>query len=271
MQFPCFRRFLVPTLVLFSLVCISGALAQTQSGIGGTVTDASGATLDGAQVHVRNSATGVITNAVSSSAGTYNIPSLIPGTYTVTITKLGFQTAVENGVIVSTGQTAAVNLVLGVGEVSTKVEVTSSAISLQEQTPQVGVTIENKVVQELPDQVNGQGRQIDDFLFLAPGVTGSEFSHRISGGEDFQDEVLFQGVPAVQSETEGFQSYINPPFEMVNEFHVASSVFSTQYGLGQGAASYNFVSGTNTLHGDAFEINRNDFFDARGLVQHHLI
>jgi Carboxypeptidase regulatory-like domain len=267
MQFPCFRRLLVPTLVLFSLVCISGALAQTQSGIGGTVTDSSGATLDGAQVQVRNSATGVIANAVTSSAGTYNIPSLIPGTYTVTITKQGFQTAVENGVIVSTGQIAAVNLVLALGEVSTKVEVTSSAISLQEQTPQVGVTIENKVVQELPDQVNGQGRQIDDFLFLAPGVTGSEFSHRISGGEDFQDEVLFQGVPAVQSETEGYQSYINPPFEMVNEFHVASSVFSTQYGLGQGAASYNFVSGTNTLHGDAFEINRNDFFDARGLVQ----
>ena len=185
----------------------------------------------------------------------------------MTVTKQGFQTVIENGVIVSTGQVAGVNLVLQVGEVDTKVEVTSSAISLEMETPQVGVTIENKVVQELPDQLNGQGRQIDDFIFLAPGVTGSEFSHRISGGEDFQNEVLFQGIPAVQSETEGFQSYINPPFEMVNEFHVASSVFSTQYGLGQGAVSYNFVSGTNTLHGDAFELNRNNYFDARGLVQ----
>ncbi|WP_158749307.1 carboxypeptidase-like regulatory domain-containing protein [Acidobacterium sp. S8] len=266
-MFSYFRRLLVPTILLFSLVCISGAFAQTQSGINGTVTDSSGAILDGARVQVLNTATGVVTEAVTSSAGTYNIPSLVPGAYKVTITKEGFQTAIENGVTVSTGQTAGVNLVLQVGEVSQQVQVTSSAISLEMQTPQVGVTVENKVVQELPDQVNGQGRQIDDFIFLAPGVTGSEFSHRISGGEDFQNEVLFQGVPAVQSETEGFQSYINPPFEMVNEFHVASSVFSTQYGLGQGAVSYNFVSGTNTLHGDAFEINRNDFFDARGLVQ----
>ncbi|QNI31121.1 carboxypeptidase regulatory-like domain-containing protein [Alloacidobacterium dinghuense] len=249
------------------MVYVGRALAQTQSGINGTITDSSGATLDGAQVAVRNLATGVVTQETTNSAGSYNIPSLVPGTYTVTITKTGFQSAVERGVIVATGQTASVNLVLGVGEVNTQVEVTSSAISLQMQTPQVGVTIENKVVQELPDQINGQGRQIDDFIFLAPGVTGSEFSHRISGGQDFQDEVLFQGIPAVQSETEGYQSYINPPFEMVNEFHVASDVFSTQYGLGQGAVSYNFVSGTNKLHGDAFEINRNNYFDARGLVQ----
>jgi Carboxypeptidase regulatory-like domain len=260
-------RLLVPALVMFSLVSISRVSAQTQSGISGAVTDSSGAPVAGAHVQVRNSATNVVSETVTSSSGSYNIPSLIPGAYTVTITKQGFQTAIENGVTVATGQIAGVNLVLQVGEVSTTVEITSPAISLEMQTPQVGVTIEDKVVQELPDQVNGQGRQIDDFIFLAPGVTGSEFSHRISGGEDFQDEVLFQGIPAVQSETEGFQSYINPPFEMVNEFHVASSVFSTQYGLGQGAVSYNFVSGTNTLHGDGFEINRNDFFDARGLVQ----
>ena len=166
-----------------------------------------------------------------------------------------------------TGRVSGLNSVLQSGEVSTEIQVTSSAISLQTESPQLGVTIENKVVQELPDQLSGRGRQIDDLLFLAPGVTGGEFSKRISGGEDFQNEVLFQGIPAVQSETEGYQSYINPPWEMVNEFTVSPTTFSSQYGLGQGAASYNFVSGTNHLHGDAFEINRNDFFDARGLVE----
>ena len=118
----------------------------------------------------------------------------------------------------------------------------------------MGTTIEHEVVEELPDQLGGvnggvgpRGRQIDDFLFLAPGVQGGEFSHRINGGVDFQNEVLFNGVPAVQSETQGFQSNINPPFEMVNQFRVVTSVFSAQYGLAQGAASYNFVSGTNRL------------------------
>ncbi len=241
--------------------------AQTQNGINGTVTDASGAVISNCQVQVRNVATGVIAHTVTSSAGTYSFPNLLPGTYTVTFTDPGFQTSEHSGVTVETGRSSSVNGTLSAGNTTTTIDIKSSAISLQTDTPQVGVTIENKVVQELPDELSGQDRQIDDFIFLAPGVTGSEFSHRISGGEDFQDEVLFQGIPAVQSETEGYQTYINPPFEMVNEFHVSSSVFSTQYGLGQGAVNYGFVSGTNTLHGDAFEINRNNYFDARGLVQ----
>jgi hypothetical protein len=265
---------LSPLFLLLFLIFPVAAFAQAVSGVSGTVTDSSGAVLNSCQVEARNDATGVVTRTQTSSAGTYSFPSLLSGTYTITFSERGFTTSVQSGVNVEVGRNSGVNGVLSAGEVTTSVDVTSSAISLQTDTPQVGVTIENKVVQELPDQVGGvnggvgaRGRQIDDFIFLAPGVTGGEFSHRISGGEDFQNEVLFQGIPAVQSETQGFQSNINPPFEMVNEFHVASSVFSTQYGLGQGAVSYNFVSGTNQLHGDAFEINRNNYFDARGLVQ----
>ncbi len=254
-------------LVVSPLVYSSMLLAQTLNGISGTVNDPSGATIGNCQVEARNIATGVVNRTVTSSAGSYSFPNLVPGTYTVTFSAHGFEASANSGVTVETGRTSNVNGTLTTGEQTTTVEVKSSAISLQADTPQVGVTIENKVVQELPEQLNGQARQIDDFIFLAPGVTGSEFSHRISGGEDFQNEVLFQGVPAIQSETQGFQSYINPPFEMVNEFHVSSTVFSTQYGLGQGAVNYNFVGGTNTLHGDAFEINRNNYFDARGLVQ----
>lgn len=255
------------SLFLLPLLCSSAIVAQTANGINGTVTDASGAVVNGCQVDVRNIATGVVTTARTSSAGTYTFPNLLPGTYTVTFTLAGFQTSAHTGVTVETGRTSNVDGTLTTGEISQTVDVKSSAISLQTATPQVGVTIENAVVEALPDELSGQARQIDNFIFLAPGVTGSAFSHNISGGEDFQNEVLFQGIPAVQAETEGFQTYINPPFEMVNEFHVSSSIFSTQYGLGQGAVNYNFVSGTNRLHGDAFYINRNNFFDARGLVQ----
>ncbi len=253
--------------LLMPLLGTVAVMAQTQNGINGTVTDASGAVVGNCQVEARNDATGVVTRATTSSAGSYNFPNLLPGSYTVTFTDKGFQTSAHSGVTVETGRSSSVNGMLSAGSATTTIDVKSSAISLQTDTPQVGVTIENKVVQELPDELSGQARQIDNFIFLAPGVTGSSFSHRISGGEDFQNEVLFQGIPAVQSETEGYQTYINPPFEMVNEFHVSSSVFSTQYGIGQGAVNYNFVSGTNTLHGDAFYINRNNYFDARGLVE----
>jgi hypothetical protein len=254
-------------LILMSLLASTAVLAQTQNGINGTVTDTSGAVIANCEVAARNDATGVVTIAHTSSSGTYTFPNLNPGTYTVTFTEQGFTASAHSGVTVETGRVSNVNGSLATGQVTTTVDVKSSAISLQTSTPQIGVTIENKVVQELPDELGGQARQIDNFIFLAPGVTGSSFSHNISGGEDFQNEVLFQGIPAVQSETEGFQTYINPPFEMVNEFHVSSSVFSTQYGIGQGAVNYGFVSGTNRLHGDAFYINRNNYFDARGLVQ----
>lgn len=259
---------------LLLLGSVRAGFGQELSGISGTITDSTGAVVSGTVIEATNTSTGVVSKASSSSAGTYVLTGLNPGDYSVSFTAGGFQTSLHQGVRVEVGRTSSVDAVLQPGDVSSSVQVTSSAISLETTTPQTGATIENKVVQELPDQVGGvnggvgaRGRQIDDFLFLAPGVQGGEFSHRISGGQDFSNEVLFQGIPAVQSETQGFQSNINPPFEMVNEFHVASSTFSTQYGLGQGAATYQFVSGSNTLHGDAFEINRNDFFDARGLVE----
>src|SRR5206468_698368 len=99
---------------------------------------------------------------------------------------------------------------------------------------------------------------------LAPGVTGGTFSKRINGGVDFESEVVFNGIPMAQSETQGFQTIWNPPYELVNEFNVLRSSFSAQYGLAQGVVTYNTASGTNQLHGDAFELIRNDFFDARG-------
>jgi hypothetical protein len=267
------------TLAIGFVVMLAAALApalhaQALGGMIGTVTDSTGAVIPGASVTATNDATSVTSRAVTSSAGTYAITDLLPGVYTVKIDSAGFHGFVSSGVHVDFGVKANVNAVLAAGGTSTTVQVTAPAISLQTSDPELGTTIEHEVVEELPDQLGGvnggvgpRGRQIDDFLFLAPGVQGGEFSHRIDGGVDFQNEVLFNGIPAVQSETQGFQSNINPPFEMVNQFRVVTSVFSAQYGLAQGAASYNFVSGTNQLHGEAFEIMRNNYFDARGLEQ----
>ncbi len=248
--------------------------AQAIGGMLGEVTDQTGALVPSAKVTATNDATGVASRAVTSSAGTYSITDLLPGSYTVKVEMTGFQTFISKGVHVDFGVKSTVNAVLAPGGTTTTVEVSAPAISLQTSDPELGTTIEHEVVEEIPDQLGGvnggvgpRGRQIDDFLFLAPGVQGGEFSHRIDGGVDYENEVLFNGIPAVQSETQGFQSNINPPFEMVNQFRVVGSVFTAQYGLAQGAASYNFVSGTNTLHGEGFEINRNNYFDARGLEQ----
>ena len=239
--------------------------AQASTGITGTVTDASGAVVPNAKVTITNNATQVVNHSESNSAGTYNVPDLLPGTYTVQVESPGFQTSIHNGVLLEVGRNSTVDVALATGNVSTSVEVQESAITLNTTQPELGTTIENKVVEELPNIISGgRGRQIDAFVFLAPGVTGGTFSKRINGGTDFQNEVVFNGIPMAQSETQGFQTIWNPPFEQVSEFNVLRSSFSAQYGLAQGVITYQTKSGTNLFHGDGFEILRNEAFDARG-------
>src|SRR5437763_9172599 len=254
----------------FALICSTPRLhAQAVSGITGTVADPSGAVIADAKITATNDATGVVTPANTSSAGTYSITDLIPGSYTVRIEKSGFKAGIYNHVIVEAGgRKSTLDAVLSTGTIQENVEVNANSITLETEQPALGATIERTALEELPAQIGGgvgdRGRQIDTFLFLTPGIQGGSFSHRINGGVDFENEVVFNGVTAVQSETKGCQSNINPPYEMVSEFRVLTSVFSAQYGLAQGVATYQFASGTNSFHGDAFEILRNDMFDARG-------
>ena len=252
-------------LLALGLLIAGMASAQTLSSINGTVTDSSGAVVANAKVSVRNDATQVAKTAETSSAGSYTVTDLIPGTYTVTVDSPGFQGSEHKGVGVDVGRASTVDAVLQPGNTQQTVTVSESAIALDTSAPSLNTTIENKVVQELPNIISGgRGRQIDSFIFLAPGVTGSTFSHRINGGVDFQNEVVFNGIAMAQSETQGYQTIWNPPFELVNSFNVLRSSFSAQYGLAQGVVTYQTASGTNEFHGDAFEIIRNDFFDARG-------
>jgi len=247
---------------------VGAAHGQALQGISGTISDASGAVVPNATVTATNDATGVSKTLVTSSAGTYQFNDLIPGTYTVKVEAQGFERSVHSGVGVSVARIATVNAILQPGRTEQTVNVTENVIAIDTTQPELGTTLENKVVQELPNEVGAQGnqrgRQIDQFIFLAPGVTGGTFSHRINGGVDFESEVVFNGIPMAQSETQGFQTIWNPPFELVNQFDVLRSSFSAQYGLAQGVVTYNTVSGSNTFHGDGFEIIRNNYFDAKG-------
>src|SRR5580704_4844451 len=240
--------------------------AQGLSGITGTVSDASGAVVPDAKVTVTNNATNVVHTAVTTSQGTYFITDLIPGAYKVRVEKEGFQTAVLEDVNVFVSQTATADATLTTGATTTTVEVTAPSITLQTDEPNLGTVIQSTILEEVPTFVGGgRDRQIDNFLFLVPGVTGSSFSHRINGGVDFQNEVMFNGVVVAQAETQGFQTIYNPPFELVNEPDILTSNFSARYGFAQGVASYRLKSGSNELHGDAFEINKNSYFNALGV------
>src|ERR1700738_4113355 len=262
------RSFTPTSLVLLTL-CLTllstkVLYGQANAGITGTVADTSGAIVSGAPVTITNQATGQQNHATTSSAGTYAVTGLTPGVYSITIEATGFKKEVQNSVNVEVSTNATVNIGLATGATSETVEVTAGAIALTPTKPTLVSTVEPVVVAALPVEVSGRGRQIDQLQFTAPGTTGDAFSHRIGGGVDFEQEIVYNGIPAPQPETEGYTTNFNPPYEMVQEFRVERSTFSAQFGLGQGALTYQMASGTNSYHGDLFEINRNSFFDSVG-------
>ena len=121
------------------------------------------------------------------------------------------------------------------------------------------------LAQDLPQLVRGSNRQIDNFIFLVPGVTGNGFSHRINGGVDQQTEVMFNGIPEAFSETAGFTFWNQPPYDSIKDVDVLTGTFSAQYGLGQGVEQYHSKSGTNAIHGNAIFLYRDDnYFGAPG-------
>ena len=255
-----------PRLLLFSvLVFFSGfpLNAQTVSGISGTVSDATGAVISAVHVTATNTATGVASTAVTSSEGTFTSSELIPGQYTVEVDVAGFKRA-QTTVTVEVAKTSDVNFQMEPGSTTQSVEVKASAITLDTTTPMIGATLEPELVMKAPIEINSLARQIDAFIYLAPGVQGSASSHNINGGVTFENEVNFNGVPVAFVDYSGNQTYINPPYEAVSEFRVNSSTFDAQYGLGQGAVTFSMASGTNQFHGDGFEILRNQWFDSVG-------
>lgn len=261
---PHFAILWFAALLCVSLLLPSRSGAQALSGINGTVMDASGGAVPGAKVTATNVDTSVSKTAVTTSAGTYYITDLIPGTYTVKVEKTGFKAFVQQGVSVVGGATSSANATLQPGEVAQSVEVIAPSVSLQTEQPEVGTDVSETLLDQLPQEISGANRQIDAFIFLSPGVTGSSFSHRINGGVDNQTEVTFNGVPEAWAETSGYTFWNQPPYDSVKDVDILTGTFSAQYGLGQGVEQYRAKSGTNEIHGDAFGFYRDAYFDAPG-------
>jgi hypothetical protein len=249
--------------------------AQVAYGVNGTVTDSNGAVIPGAQVELRAEATGVVNHAVSSPAGDFTIVLSNPGSYTVTVSAPGFKQWVGNHVMVEVGKFSAVAAALQPGAATETVEVTAQEIALNTADPGIGTTIEPELVSAAPIEVNGGPRSIDAFVLQTPGTgappsaagTGIEGSAlNINGGITAETNYYYNGIPITEPFTANVSESGNayPPYEMVSEAHVASATFSAQYGLAAGVVTYKMAGGANIYHGDAFFINRNNFFDSVG-------
>jgi hypothetical protein len=140
----------------------------------------------------------------------------------------GFKTQVVTGVVIEPGgRKITVDGALTIGRAEELVQVTAPLITIETQEPELGTTIEHAFIEELPIEMGSnvssfttRGRRIDSFIFLTPGVTGGVFSHRISGGVDFANEIIFNGLPLVKDETPGFQEIVNPHLRLFIVFGV---------------------------------------------------
>src|SRR5262245_5345478 len=255
-------------------------LAQTFRGtILGTVTDPQGAVVAGAKVTVHNVNTGLERTTETSADGSYAVPELPIGTYTVTVNQTGFQTSSVTSVAVDVAAEKRVDVALKTGQVAPTVEVSGETLPLVERTTNdLGGVLTSQTVENMP--VNG--RDYTKLIFLNPGVAGSpdqitdspgsfgEFS--MNGARGRSNNYLLDGTdmndgyrndPAInQGGVFAVPSAILP-IDAVAEMRVLSN-FEPEYGRNAGAV-VNIVtkSGTNQLHGEAFEYFRNNALDAR--------
>ena len=267
-------------LLSIALLAVTTTHAQIVGGtISGTVRETSGATVSGAAVTVRQTETGATRQLVTSADGRYYAPSVPVGAYSVSVSRDGFARQERAGVSLTVGQSLQLDFVLGVATVQQEVVVEAEPASVNTTTQQTAGLIDERQVKELP--LNG--RSYDELLTLNPATvnytnerSGSIGTSNSSVGNMFavsgrrpQDNLfLLNGIEytgaSLINVTPGGTSGQLLGVDAVREFNVASDTYGASYGKRDGAQiSIVTSSGTNQLHGTAFEFLRNSALDAR--------
>src|SRR5215471_1029049 len=267
------------SLLLLCLLSTDQASAQVAGGtILGTVRDTSGASIPGAKVSIRNTATGITTTLMTNEYGLYRAPNLIPGTYLVTASASGFATVVESNLILEVGAELPVNLQLRAGGVNERVEVTADVPDVATSNSTVSAVVNERTVQELP--LNA--RDWTALANLEPGVAtvrlvglnanparvnrgwGTQLT--IGGNRPQQNNYRMNGV-SINDYGNGAPGSVlggDLGVDAIQEFSVVTSNASADYGRSSGGIINAITrSGTNSFHGSAYEFIRNSALDAR--------
>ena len=249
--------------------------------IQGTVTDPQGSVIPGARVVVRNLATNVEANLTTNSDGFYLAPQLVPGKYVVHVSAPGFASVETSNVTVTGGTTTTADVELKVGATQQRIEVTATPPMVDSTPSNFTTALQTHYIQDIPLQ----GRDIQSLTQLIPGVTqstgpsGSLFGFNSQfGGFPDPTHIVGSGISANGSQGGANAWYldgsldaalgaenvvVNPSPDAVAEFNVADNGLAAEWGR-TGGAVINVVlkSGTNGVHGDLYEFNRNSFFNA---------
>ena len=276
------QKFILSLLSVLFLVDFASIAAYSQNSQGtilGHVQDSSGAAVAGANITATNVNTNVINHFTTKTAGDYLFVNMIPGTYQVKVERDGFKMEVSGNLILEVDQTLRQDFTLQVGTTRETIMVVADAQMVQADNTTTGNVLDQKAIEELPSS----GRDFNNLLGLVAGagnVTGGSqlywanhalnksFTEVSLNGE--RPESISFMVDGVADTDNFFATSSGIPSEFsIQEFKVQTGLYSAEYGQGAGQVNLAIKSGTNQLHGQAYDYIQNDAFNPKSPLQEY--
>lgn len=271
----------VALLALAGFFCSTAFAQSTNASVTGRVIDPGNAVVVAAEITITNTETRVRYTGQTNEEGLYLVSDIQPGIYLVQVSKPGFKVILKPDVVLHIETIVALNFTLSLGSMSESITVLGGTPPVNTESSSMGTVIEGRQVTELP--LNG--RNFTQLALLTPGVTRGAYGDNASGGGSGTNTETFRNsetgsaalsVNGLRPQANNFildgldnnESLVNtiaffPPAEAIQEFRVNTSVASAEFGrAGGGIVQTSIKSGTNELHGSAFEFLRNSALDA---------
>lgn len=262
--------YLSAAMLILSLTTVRLAAQAVYGNIIGTVTDPSGALVAGAKVTAHNVEQNVSSTTTTNESGNYTLAQLPPGNYEVTVEKSGFNQVKQQNVTVTVGQSTRVDSALKVGQFTQQLVVSAGPTLLETDRAEVDTSLDKRQITQLPVL----NRNFTNLTLLVPGAQLNTFQHAAAenpqqstlvntNGQEFSGtNYLLDGMN--NNDTVLGILMVNPPLDSVAETSIATSNYDAEFSQAGGAVvRVQTRSGSNTLHGSAFEFLQNNIFQAR--------
>jgi hypothetical protein len=256
----------ITALTVFVVLFVVPVFAQTSTAgsIAGAITDQTGAVVAGAEVVIKNNGTSAESTVTTTDNGTFNVPSLATGVYTVTIKAAGFKQMVVTDVKVDVAKASTVNVQLEIGAPTETVTIVGSGELLQTQSANVASTITGRQITDLPYA----SRNALDIVLFMPGTAtvGRPRQSSVNGLPKGALNITLDGVQVqdpLLKNSDGFFTYIQPKTDAIEEVTLSTATPGAE-SAGAGAVQIKFATrqGTSEFHGSAYIYHRNSFFNS---------
>ena len=258
---------------LACILLVSAVIAFAQSDRGtitGAVSDPANSVVPNVKITVRNVATGIGGETVTTPTGNFTIASLPAGLYDVDVEAAGFKKVTQKAVQVQVAQTVRLDFRLTIGSTAESVTVTDQAPILKSENAEQSINVSGDRINNLPINFGGGGgntgniRSWTAFALLSPGVVGNSNGNRANGAQANQFKIIIEGQDVTSSNDTGWTSTVSQAsVEMISEFSLQTSNYAAEFGQVAGGL-FNFTtrSGTNAWHGSGYEYFANEALDA---------